>query len=402
MKPLFANFDDSAAARGQAAFNVWASALLTAADPDLAQALARAAIEPVREPLFFSYFAAPNVSTPLEQLAYGYLLGAERIDRARVYSDADGVVHLPGVGYMSTAVASAYLWLYPSGLDAIPQLVDERGSCVSASFAAPVFIKNSAIEIAQSNDPLLTNLYHDERGGVHRVDVREVLSLQRCTQLATALDVICECCPWLHQLIRLVVRRVVLFHCPHINSFATLAAHGTAFLNVGMHDDEVCLVEDLAHQCGHVVFSALTFDREVWLTGDLDRPANSLGPYGDPRSSYVILHGVFTEAVMSLCLNECYTRGLLSSDKVHELLGRLAYILLRFERDLADLRRTSVLTPMGGWLVEQFENVFSTISAARRHQFRGLDLSGQSYSFNYRSFLARNPISRLKSCRRGF
>ena len=61
------------------------------------------------------------------------------------------------------------------------------------------------------------------------------------------------------------------------------------------------------HQFGHVVFSALTLDVQAYLRVPAATPlARLTGNELDTRDVYSTLHGVFTEAWMSLCLEECY------------------------------------------------------------------------------------------------
>jgi hypothetical protein len=188
------------------------------------------------------------------------------------------------------------------------------------------------------------------------------------------------------------VRRIVPFASPRINSFAALAAHGIAFLRVARDDDELSLLEDLAHQCGHVLFSALTFDREEWLQHPDLEVSRFTGQAHDRRTVYVTLHGVFTEALMSLCLDGCYEQRLLPVAKEHELLGRLTYILVRFQRDLVELGRCPVFTPLGLSLLERLAQVLASVSRRHSQTLRECDVSNQPYTFSYPRFLARNPL----------
>lgn len=393
MESLFADFDARAVAHGQAAFNQWIVTLLSAVDPDLVHRLERAAVSPVTEPLFFAYFASPQPSVTLEQLAYGYLPPELRRDPTVVRTDAEGVVYLPRIGYLHTPTKDCSLRLSSGGEGNVLQLETDDGLWVPFRLVRPLTVTESPLEISRRNHPLLAALYRDESGEPHDVEVKGCVTKQRVWQLTTALEIVRAGCPWFHELMSLVMRRVVLFACPRLNSFAALAAHGMAFFNIGDDDDELFFVEDVAHQCGHVLFLSLTFERERWLQVDPDIPMSRINAGADhQRTAYVILHGVFTEAVMALCLDRCYERQLLPVAKEHELLGRLAYILVRFQRDLAELGRAPVLTPEGVSLAQQFARVLESVGRARHDRLLECDVSNQPYTFSYRLFAERNPL----------
>jgi len=78
--------------------------------------------------------------------------------------------------------------------------------------------------------------------------------------------------PVLFDALRSVTRRIVLYSADLPNSFATLSAHGVAFLNVKDDNDEVFFVDDLAHQCGHIMFNALTQEKPRFLARTADTP----------------------------------------------------------------------------------------------------------------------------------
>src|SRR2546426_2901954 len=101
--------------------------------------------------------------------------------------------------------------------------------------------------------------------------------------------------PALFDALHAVTRRIFLYNAELPTSFATMSAHGVAFLNVKDDNDEVFFVDDLAHQCGHVLFNALTQEKERFLARPADTPMRDFcHDQEDPRTLYSALHGLFT------------------------------------------------------------------------------------------------------------
>ena len=72
------------------------------------------------------------------------------------------------------------------------------------------------------------------------------------------------------------IRLIVLYRAVAPNSFAAKSAHGAIFCNVGDDDDEIALLEDVAHQAAHVIFNAFSHDPMRLMVIDPDTPMHSL------------------------------------------------------------------------------------------------------------------------------
>jgi hypothetical protein len=166
-----------------------------------------------------------------------------------------------------------------------------------------------------------------------------------------------------------------------------------AFLNAKPSDDEVFFVEDIAHQCGHIVFSAITFDVSEILDVLPNTPlATITGRTDEPRTVYEALHGVFTEAVMLHCLSECDRHSLFAGRQQHELIGRLGFIVRRFGSDLSNLSRANLFTERGEWLFAEIAKEFKAAYESLWDRIRYLDFSNQLYNFSYLHFAELNKI----------
>ncbi|MDX2245126.1 MAG: hypothetical protein NW224_30985, partial [Leptolyngbyaceae cyanobacterium bins.302] len=256
----------------------------------------------------------------------------------------------------------------------------------------PTFVENTCIEVCRYNHPLLQKFFINNSGEKVHVDIEQITHLH-INHLSKAFSLIQNLLPDYYEYILKVMRRIVIYsgHLPF--SFATLAAHGIVFLNASEDNDEVFFIEDLIHQCGHVIFSAYTLDPEEILQINPNIPLKQLtGDERDNRDVYSILHGVFTEVWMNQCMNLCYESCYFSTRQRHEILGRFALILTRFGCDLRDLSSLNIFTEKGKILLMRFFKVYHEILNKRYKLLSHLDISNQSYCFNYNRFLLLNPL----------
>lgn len=156
--------------------------------------------------------------------------------------------------------------------------------------------------------------------------------------------------------------------------------------------DEVFFIEDLVHQCGHILFNALTLNPAKWLAIDPKTPLSRLtSDLDDSRAVYVALHGVFTECLMSIALAQCFRLEIFEGRQRHELQGRLSLIMRRLQLDLQSVRNPGLCTEAGFGLVAAFAEVFDQVFELARDAIVACDLRNQPYSFCYEKFVALNP-----------
>ena len=153
-------------------------------------------------------------------------------------------------------------------------------------------------------------------------------------------------------------------------------------------------IEDLAHQCGHILFSALSVNRDDYLRVDSNTPLQQItGTEGEQRDLYTALHGVFTEALMCIALYYCLEAGVFTEAKMHELLGRLSFVMKRFHLDLLNLNHEGLFTDRGLAIIRDCGRAFDDIFRQTKGRITRFDLSNQSYTFSYDRFAALNPAA---------
>ena len=374
--------------QGQQRFKMTMQKLVEISRPDLFELLTACDNEPFLEPFAFLSFSVGQPTANLDQVFAGYLASSGSPLRLTVSTERDGSFYVPNLGYFNTDQTDSHLELL------VPSIfLASDGNPVQYRLEPIVKWSDTSMELVQHSIALLSHCFVGLEGHRVSVDIDEAVA-DHSPHLAKALTVISEIWPSLYQAMTGVVRKLVLFRAEGINSFATTAAHGAAFINMALGDNEVFLVEDLAHQCGHVIFSAASSEAgESFVVAPSTPIGEFNGQPNDARSVYVVLHGVFTEALMAKCLDACLTETVFDDDREHELQGRLAFILRRFTADLRNISRSGILSSQGEELLYPIYQVWKEIMSRRQATADAFNLSSQGYNFCYQSFAQHNPIT---------
>lgn len=384
----------SALPQGQAALEAAMRTLVQREQPAIADALARSPSDTFLDPLWFAYYYAKEPPLLLPQLAFGHVAPALRPRAFPLDTDERGVAYLPGYGYLVTHrrlrplearwdPATLQLTLHDDTTPVSYERVEAR--CVAGS----------SIAIPPFGNPLYDLTYTDAEGLPVNEPIASCGSLH-APALALALALIDEHQPAYAALLRQAVREVFVFQRPNVNCFATLNAHGTVFLNAGPEEDEVFFVDELVHQCGHVIFNAVTVRRPDFFEVDPDLTLHELGLSQHPlevRNLYTVFHGLYTESVMVRCLRALDERRVFCGRRAHQLRGRLAFIARKMAIDVAYVRQPGLFSPLGESLLDAFRATFDGVRSERPDLFAD-DLRGQPYNFDYALYARRNPDAR--------
>lgn len=341
------------------------------------------------EPALFTHFARSERDSVLGlgQILFGRLPPARRPEAIEVDSDRHGRVYLPGIGVLRTDQRAQTLLLIASS-----EGLSLRAGRSSVGFALEPEdrLDGTAIELVRHEDPtLLTRFYDvharpadaviDGRAGPHRAQIERALAL------------LSEHCPAYARDVARVTRRLVVFGAVDVNSFATINAHGAAFFNALDADAEPYFADELVHQCGHIIFNAVSVRRHDFLALDPELPLEQIAPRErSGRKLYDALHGLYTEDVMCACLRVLDERGVFTGRQAHELFGRLAFIARKFRIDLDNLSAPGVFTPLGRELYELWRQRCDRLARERPELWQA-DLRGQPYNFDAELFARNNP-----------
>lgn len=391
-------------ASGQQELSRAMRSLVARVEPEIASAIEDAPDAAFLEPLLFSYFAAgsaassaePVPSMGLAQLLFGGLPKRLRPDAIEVLADSCGRIYVPSVGCFITDQPFVQAILHWDRATDRCSLERDHAH-VPFRFEPIRRLPGTRIELLGRISPLLETRFVNTCG--HRTDPSIDPQLERrADEIASALRWLAVCAPDYLALLAQVTRQVCVFGAPQVNSFASIHAHGTAFFNTAVAErqsppDAVFFYDELVHQCGHVIFNALTVKRRDFLAIDPETPLRLLSPEeSDRRTVYDALHGLYTEHMMSACMLALERRSLLCNPRqAHELHGRLSFIAHKYCVDLQNLAGSGVFTALGRELYDYFRR--SCVEMLRaRPDLLACDMRGQPYNFDYALFASRNPL----------
>lgn len=346
------------------------------------------------EPLLFAQLSRADPDITLEQLLVGYVDRDHPALEVAVGSDLKGRIHLPRIGSLATGMPQARLTLRfdPASQHLALHRDHDR---IPFEFSPAMFAGPGTMEVSRHRHPLLERLFIDREGQPVAIDVERAVQVH-AHHLEKAWQLLDRHCPIYAKRIAQLVRHIVVFNAQGVNSFANIEAHGAAFINADEDADEILFVEELAHQCGHVLFSTATVCHEELFAVSPHAPLKAwTGKDGETRSLYVVLHALFTEIAIMSCLEPLLETGAAGSVRqTSELEGRLAFIISRFAADLHNLGHPEVFSPRGASLYRRFLEIFNQVHGKWRDLVRAADFSNQTYNFSRRSYLARNGVGR--------
>jgi len=341
------------------------------------------------EPSLFSYFSCKNagkVVVSLRQLLWGYIAPGDRPDCIEVISDSHGVITLPNYGYGLCGPNQKLQLLWDRDRSHITFLKD--GMNVEVSMVKPLLLSESKIKFAV-NQPEFLFLN----------DGSDILESVLDTTSAHMAVVCAAWCKMKNQvsgftnLLEKTNKEVLVFNSLTQYSRASFSYYGTAFINVGNKKrNELFFIDDIAHQCGHVLFYALSFPPQTFLKPPQRTPLKQFTQVDwETRDIYGCFHGLFTYSTIIFCLDQCI-EALISEHEKHEAIGRLAFYMDKFRKDIANMNDSAILTTKGFDYFDMFKAGYDRMYQKYKGILRYSDFSNQSYLFDYARFETLNPI----------
>ena len=340
------------------------------------------------QPLLFGYFTDPTAAVGLPQILYGTVPYRDRPSVIQISTDAAGRAQLGSFADIETALPSATL---DFGRRSDGSYCCSRGTvALPFRMRAPLIVPGTQIEVTTDVHPLFHRFF--DQPGARMTDAQLVRVPQGCiSHLLMALGLMQTHCQAVWAEIAAFTQLIVLYRAAEPNSFAAKSAHGAIFCNVGTDDDEIALLEDVAHQAAHVIFNAFSHDPMRLIVIDPDTPMNLLCDEElDTRPINAAFHALFTYTLICRVLTKVLDAGVLLERQTHEILGRLGLIFRKFDYDLRILTLPSAYTLAGRRCHEAFDLEYQHFRARYGALVDGFGYDNQPYAFDYACFVARN------------
>lgn len=355
-------------------------------------------------------FAALNTSQKFDvmDVLWGYKTIELQQDSIAIFTDLSGRCYLPNIGYFYTDQIEKNLSI--SFEKDSYRLKDDKQQVINFNFEFP-FLIHDTFQVLKHQHPLLIEHFYAADGQLVDVEISEITN-KHIGHLTLAFDLIRDYSPDFYKLLKMCVRKVLIFKSePHEflnsevvdrNSFATLSVHGCAFFNAFREEyNEVFFIEDIAHQCGHVIFNTYLASKpdifKIESTTNIASPLE-VELYNEERSLYVVTHAMYTYDSIFTCFSNCLENNVFEGDKFHEILGRLAFSCYKFTQDYKLLSQLDAegnslfFKDEGKSLLIQFLGTYNAVIERWGHKLNDLNLSDQPYNFSYRIFTENNPI----------
>jgi hypothetical protein len=346
-----------------------------------------------QEPLLYTYYNVPSPSMQLSQILYGYIQPSSRPESQDVATDADGVVYLPNIGYFKTGLPARNITLHYK--DDTFNFTDGDVP-VPATFIPLTYIKGTTIELCSRNNLLFQDFF--AMANSHEVSFFSGEEWDKHQKnVEKAFTIVQDNFPVFYDMLLQSVRRIVIFKSPSQRSFASLQVNGAAFFNIKEHDDEVFILEDITHQCGHVVYYAVAHDKQTYLAAPITTPLkNFTGVETDSRGLLNAFYALLPYCFSNYCSKVCDDNQVFKGRQYHEFLGRFAFRMRKFTTDIKNFSAPGIFTPKGIELFKGMKAVHQLIYDSRQPVLQHFDVTNQQYEFSYDRFLQANSVDSIQ------
>jgi hypothetical protein len=339
------------------------------------------------EPLLYTYVSQED-NKWLDCIVYGYEKNKKAI--INVFSNSEGVIYLPQVGYLKTNEPNRTIVLETK--NNMPQL-QLNGKLIDHEFE-PVLLLVEGIELVKYQHPLLAKAFTDQGTKESDIVIEDVYKTH-VDHFNKGLKITQKCNPDHFNLLKKNIKKVMLFSSEKQNSFAVISAHNMIFLNVKIGDTEIYFAEHICHEGAHVTFNTLTYETKYTL---FKVPFNSnFGEItdfsGDHSTIYLRFHGLFTYFEETKFLEIYMNTKNISHKNAHEAKGRFALNLMRFKISIDMFNSAKNLLNKDGmkWL-QLFQEHYFRIEKAYGYMSDNYKLDEQPYDFDINIFKKYNPL----------
>jgi hypothetical protein len=330
------------------------------------------------EPSLFYYFSGRS-SRPLfiDQLLYGYFSKTDKPHQLTGLTDPFGLLYLAPDYVLATGYSNDVLRISEPTFE---------------------FTSNDSIQLSDTirlNQHVPFILYTNENSTTQFTETISDTITQYKTSLIKAIHILCNCTVDFWSLIKLVTREISLFSSTNQRSMGAISYYGSAFINTeGQDHDEVFFVEDLAHQCGHIIFYTLTLHTDEFIKMPKETPMRDItGINYDNRSIYGAVHGLFTYTTILYALTSCFKAEVFSASQQLEAIARIGFFMNKFESDLVQMNMPNMFTTKGHKFFDSAFASFEKIKKEFGHLYSNYIYDNQPYIFNHNIFCQTNRFT---------
>lgn len=365
--------------------------------PDIFEILALEDDDCFLEPSLFACFNQNNPAEFIPSVLAPELLHKEHSITIRAHSNSTGQLVLPNLGMVGGFAPHTWQQITLNNDNGENGVILIGATKNNTQHLQPIQYDSSLLMTCRHH--LFDDLYWNRDGERCPSEHASLCHRDIATTFDKAYHTLETCNQHLYSAIQKCCKGVIFTHAENINSFASETAQGVVFLNVESKDEAslIFFIEEMSHQCGHVIFSFLTADRSLLFKGD---PTQKISDFTnnswDKRDIYTIFHGVFTELAICETLSTAIENSSNFTEQEQvELSGRLGYIVQRMQLDGSYLKAIGNLNQSGhdlkAYLLACVDEALSDLYPL----VHDMDFSNQPYNFLLPAFIQKNKNCRL-------
>ncbi len=334
------------------------------------------------EPLLFTYFNSKETekftSNELTELMHGYFIKKKSNHKVQKFFNKHNISYIPNIGYFNKN--------------------DDN------PFESINLIEGTKIEIIKYHLSLLDYVFstaNEETSYLEQIIIDDFLFQRNIPFLSKALCLIKQNLYKHYQLIEQCCKKIVLFKTDssNTNSFATINAHGIAFLNVYQESyNLVFFIDDIAHQTGHIILTTLLYDRKKIFKIDENQNIGEVLINNDYRSFYTLFHAMYTYYTTFICLNACLENDSFNVLEEKEAIARIGFYINKCSIDIGNFEKfisfykvtENVLTNDGIEIYMMIKEEYMKMKTRWNPVISKLNYDNQPYNFTFDIFVENN------------
>ena len=351
-------------------------------------------------PAFISYFNKIDASKmSFDQVAYGFLPKRDNYE-IQVTSDEQGIIYLPNMGFIN---------VYSPGLSCTITTHQGQISITNTDRKAIKFSYTPYTKIEHSNTTQIFNYLPTIFKHNFKEFYRGEMMNPNPTYTSKADDaygpinrsysLLKKYFPQYYDLLESTTQFIYVHDNPRVLNFVSYPNHGIIYLYMLDDSSVVYFLEELLHQGGHNYFNILTFKKGDFFKIDVENML--IGPHinkpSDYRTIFSVIHGLISISIRVEGFERLLAAEELSGLENHELRGRYADQIPRFESlGIQYLNFKNIFTPLG---LEYFEGLMANTKAKlakREKEFSNLDISWRDLDFRLNTYLKHNPFPSIQ------
>lgn len=334
------------------------------------------------DPLLVTTLQHPDVGLDLRQCLWGLVPPDHRPSSLLVRAFEDGRVVLPGLGTLRGP--------QPYGRVTLCTIGDETRLREYPNARLEPLPRTEGLCIYPFRHPWLRP-HLDGRSRCYADSRVAEPTRHNLGSLTEALQLLAMTCSRQHAALCRDVRLVVVVRHPELVARAPTSLLGAMLLGVRGHESPVFFVEELAARGAAAALVAAVAGDSTVLVGSPDVPAMLTEDEDGPRSLGDALIHCYGRVHAITALESLLAHPPVRGHLRHEVLGRLAFSLMRLEIGLRSLGHPELVSARGSRLHLRLVRAHDRLERRLGWVRQGLDVSDQPPVFDYRRFLTSNP-----------